>query len=64
MSNNSSALQLVNPNAESIRRAAALSINVNAAKGLQEVMRTNLGQFECEIQTLSLSLFHCVFVCL
>ena len=38
-----SALQLVNPNAESVRRAQALLINVNAAKGLQDIMKTNLG---------------------
>jgi hypothetical protein len=41
-----SALSLVNPNAESIRRAQALLINVNAAKGLQEVMKTNLGSLK------------------
>lgn len=41
-----SALSLVNPNAESIRRAQALLINVNAAKGLQEVMKTNLGSLQ------------------
>jgi hypothetical protein len=38
-----SAVNLVNPHAESIRRAQALLINVNAAKGLQEVLKTNLG---------------------
>ena len=39
-----SSLQLVNPHAESVKRATALMINVNAAKGLQEVMKTNLGK--------------------
>lgn len=38
-----SAVQLVNPHAESIRRAQALMINVNAGKGLQEVLKSNLG---------------------
>lgn len=37
-------LQLVNPNAEVIRRAQALTINMQAATGLAEVMRTNLGK--------------------
>ena len=39
-----SAVNQVNPHAESIRRAQALLINVNAAKGLQEVLKTNLGE--------------------
>lgn len=38
-----SAIHLVNPKAEVARAAAALQLNVNAAKGLQEVLRTNLG---------------------
>ena len=38
-----SSVSLINPNAESIRRAQALMINVSAAKGLQEVLKTNLG---------------------
>jgi len=38
-----SSLQLINPHAESIRRAQALMINLSAAKGLQEVLKTNLG---------------------
>lgn len=37
------AVNIVNPHAESIKRAHALLINVNAAKGLQEVLKTNLG---------------------
>ena len=37
------AVNLINPHAESVRRAQALLINVNAAKGLQEVLKTNLG---------------------
>ncbi|CAL6383586.1 unnamed protein product [Bathycoccus prasinos] len=39
----SSSLRSVNPNAESMDKAAALFMNINAAKGLQDVMRTNLG---------------------
>jgi T-complex protein 1 subunit zeta len=37
------ALHVLNPNAETLNRAAALSMNINAAKGLQEVLKTNLG---------------------
>lgn len=36
-------LQLVNAKADIVRKAAALGININAAKGLQEVLKTNLG---------------------
>lgn len=36
-------LQLVNAQADIVRKAAALGININAAKGLQEVLKTNLG---------------------
>jgi chaperonin GroEL (HSP60 family) len=42
-----SAINLINPHAESVRRAQALLINVNAAKGLQEVLKTNLGASPC-----------------
>lgn len=38
-----SAVQLINPNAEVMRKADALAINVSAAKGLQDVLRSNLG---------------------
>jgi T-complex protein 1 subunit zeta len=38
-----SALQYVNPNADIIKKAQALAVNINAAKGLQEVLKTNLG---------------------
>jgi len=38
-----SAIQLVNPKAQVARAAAALQLNINAAKGLQEVLKTNLG---------------------
>jgi len=36
-------LKSVNPNAEVMSRDAALFMNINAAKGLQDVMKTNLG---------------------
>eukprot|EP00227_Mantoniella_beaufortii_P011673 CAMPEP_0197577326 /NCGR_PEP_ID=MMETSP1326-20131121/1996_1 /TAXON_ID=1155430 /ORGANISM="Genus nov. species nov., Strain RCC2288" /LENGTH=537 /DNA_ID=CAMNT_0043140381 /DNA_START=18 /DNA_END=1631 /DNA_ORIENTATION=+ len=39
----SSSLKSVNPNAEIMNRAAALFMNINAAKGLQDVMKSNLG---------------------
>jgi len=38
-----SSLQFVNAKADIVRKAAALGININAAKGLQEVLKTNLG---------------------
>ncbi|KAH7388272.1 hypothetical protein KP509_16G067100 [Ceratopteris richardii] len=37
------AIRLLNPNAETLNKMAALSMNINAAKGLQEVLKTNLG---------------------
>merc|ERR1712166_904898 len=40
---NMSALQFVNAKADQVRKGAALGININAAKGLQEVLKTNLG---------------------
>merc|ERR1711935_1235010 len=40
---NMSSLQMVNANADIIRKAQALGININAAKGLQEVLKSNLG---------------------
>ena len=36
-------LKSINPNAELMNADAALFININAAKGLQDVMKTNLG---------------------
>lgn len=38
-----SAISLLNPKAEFARAAEALSLNITAAKGIQDVMRTNLG---------------------
>lgn len=37
------AVRVVNPNAETLSKSAALFMNINAAKGLQDVLRTNLG---------------------
>ncbi|KAI5958642.1 CCT6 [Candida theae] len=39
----SSSIQLLNPKAESFRRAQALQVNINAAQGLQSVLASNLG---------------------
>lgn len=39
----SSAIQLLNPKAESIRRTQALQVNISAAIGLQDVLSSNLG---------------------
>lgn len=39
----SSSIQLLNPKAESLRRAQALQVNISAAQGLQQVLATNLG---------------------
>jgi len=38
-----SSVQFVNSKAEVLRRFAALAMNINAARGLQEVMKSNLG---------------------
>lgn len=38
-----SAISLLNPKAEVARAAQALAINISAAKGLQDVMKSNLG---------------------
>jgi len=38
-----SSVKLINPKAEVARAAAALQLNISAAKGLQEVLKTNLG---------------------
>lgn len=37
------AIKSLNPKAEVARSTQALAININAAKGLQDVLRTNLG---------------------
>ncbi|KAI8925700.1 chaperonin Cpn60/TCP-1 family [Entophlyctis helioformis] len=39
----SAAIQLANPKAEVARRGQALQLNINAALGLQEVVKSNLG---------------------
>jgi len=36
-------VKTLNPNAETMGRNAALFMNINAAKGLHEVMKTNFG---------------------
>jgi T-complex protein 1 subunit zeta len=37
------AISLLNPKAEFARAAQALSMNISAAKGIHDVMKTNLG---------------------
>ena len=38
-----SATQLVNPNADVVKKGAAAMMNINAARGLQDVLSSNLG---------------------
>ena len=38
-----SSLQLVNAKADIVRKGVATALNINAAKGLQEVLKSNLG---------------------
>lgn len=38
-----SAVKALNPKAEVARAQAALAVNISAARGLQDVLRTNLG---------------------
>lgn len=38
-----SSVSLVNPKAEVLRRKQAWQINVSAAQGMQDVLKTNLG---------------------
>lgn len=38
-----SSISLLNPKAETAKSAQALSITISASKGLQDVMKTNLG---------------------
>jgi len=38
-----SSIQLINPKADRLFKNQALTMNINAAKGLQEVLRTNIG---------------------
>merc|ERR1711981_212498 len=40
---NMAAISMLNPKAEVARAAQALAVNISAAKGIQEVLKTNLG---------------------
>ena len=40
---NMAAVKALNPKAEVARSAAALHLNITAARGLQDVLKTNLG---------------------
>ena len=43
MTINMAAVKALNPKAEVARSAAALHLNITAARGLQDVLKTNLG---------------------
>jgi len=49
----SSALELLNPNAQSVRRADALQVNTTGAMGLANVVKSNLGE-HCRAGTTQL----------
>lgn len=38
-----SSVQFINPKAEVLKKIQALAMNINAAMGLQDIMKTNLG---------------------
>ena len=38
-----SSISILNPKAEVARAAQALAVNISAAKGIQDVMKSNLG---------------------
>jgi len=38
-----SSLQLLNSKADQLKKHQALNMNINAAKGLQDVLKTNIG---------------------
>lgn len=46
--------KLVSPNAEIVSKTQALLVNCSAAKGLQNVLKSNLGKYLCYISSLSL----------
>ncbi len=52
-----SAIQLLNPKAESLRRNQALQVNITAAQGLQSVLASNLGPRGTLKMYVSISLF-------
>ena len=54
-------LRVLNPNAEVLNKSAALHMNINAAKGLQDVLKTNLGPKGTIKMYLSLSLYFIFF---
>ena len=37
------AIRVINPKADVARSSAALSVNISGAKGLQDVLKSNLG---------------------
>lgn len=53
-------LRVLNPNAEVLNKSAALHMNINAAKGLQDVLKTNLGP-KGTIKMYIIVMVNCVF---
>lgn len=43
LNRSSSALKMINPNSDVARRGQALQLNITAAIGLQDVLKSNLG---------------------
>lgn len=52
------AISLLNPKAELARASQALAVNISAAKGIQDVMRTNLGPKG----TMKMYCFFCYYI--
>ena len=46
--NTMSSLNLLNPKAEYIKKQQAMAVQITAASGMQEVLKTNLGMFYVE----------------
>ena len=51
------AIKSLNPKAEVAKTAQALAINISAARGLQDVLKTNLGPKG----TMKMLVFFCIF---
>jgi len=55
-------ISLLNPKAEVARAAQALAVNISAAKGIQDVMKTNLGPKGTMKMYVSINPFYFYFV--
>ena len=51
-------VRVLNPNAEVLNKSAALHMNINAAKGLQDVLKSNLGPKGTIKMSVSFFRFH------